>query len=397
MVPGTSAADEGDTMITYPSSRLTRDELALRDEVRAFMAEYRAQGNPPQLGINAEPSIEFSKQIASRGWIGMSIPTEYGGPGRTAVDRFVVVEEMLSVGAPISAHWVGDRQTAQMLLRFGTEEQKLRFLPRIVAADVFFCLGMSEPESGSDLASVRTRATRTDGGWLLNGQKVWTSGAQYADYAVTLCRTEPLGERKHVGLSQLIVDLRADGVTVVPIRLLNGAHHFNEVFFDNVFVPDNLLLGNPGDGWLQVTSELAHERSGPDRFLSVMPVVQLLYDWYKDRELDRSTRGELGRLFAMYVTFRSMSLSIARRLDSGELPAVEAALVKDMGTQFENEAIQVIRKLVDRQIDPTAGEFEALLADAIITAPTFTLRGGTNEVLRTVIAKDLIRKRRRAA
>src|SRR5699024_10706340 len=135
------------------------------------------------------------------------------GPGRTAVDRFVVAEEMLAAGAPISAHWVGDRQTGQMLIKYGTEHQKRYFLPRIVSGEVLFSLGMSEPESGSDLASVRTRATRTDGGWLLNGQKVWTSGAQYADYIVTLCRTEPLGERKHIGLSQLLVDLNADGVT----------------------------------------------------------------------------------------------------------------------------------------------------------------------------------------
>lgn len=384
-------------MITFPSSSLSSAELALRDEVRAFMAEYRARGHRVQLGINAEPSIEFSKEIAARGWVGMSVPTEYGGHGRTAVDRFIVVEEMLAAGAPISAHWVGDRQTAQMLLKFGTEEQKRRFLPAIVSSEVFFCLGMSEPGSGSDLASVRTRATKTEGGWILNGQKVWTSGAQYADFAVTLCRTEPLGERKHVGLSQLIVDLKASGVTVVPIRLLNGAHHFNEVFFDDVFVPDEMLLGNAGDGWRQVTSELAHERSGPDRFLSVMPIVQLLYDRCKHQDLDRATRGELGALFARYMTFRTMSLSIARRLDEGELPAVEAALVKDMGTQFENDAISVIRKLVNRQVDPLTDEFEALLADAIVTAPTFTLRGGTNEVLRTVIAKSLIRTRGRTA
>ncbi|MBM7508070.1 alkylation response protein AidB-like acyl-CoA dehydrogenase [Nocardioides salarius] len=384
-------------MINFPSSPLDDAELALRDEVRAFMVDYRKQGHPAQLGINAEPNIEFSKEISRRGWVGMSVPTEYGGHGRTAVDRFIVVEEMLAAGAPISAHWVGDRQTAQMLLKFGTEEQKHRFLPAIVNSEVFFCLGMSEPDSGSDLASVRTRATKTEGGWILNGQKVWTSGAHYADFAVSLCRTQPLTERKHIGLSQLIVDLKAEGVTVAPIRLLNGAHHFNEVFFDDVFVADEMLLGEPGDGWRQVTSELAHERSGPDRFLSVMPIVQRLYDELKEAKLDGAVRAELGLLFARYMTFRTMSLSIARRLDQGELPAVEAALVKDMGTQFENDAINAVRRIIDRQVDPVGDELDALLADAIVTAPTFTLRGGTNEVLRTVIAKDLIRNRGRAA
>jgi len=380
-------------MISFPSSRLTTDELALRDEVRNFMIEYRARGHRAELGIGATASQEFTLEIADRGWVGMSVPTQYGGHGRTAVDRFIVVEEMLAAGAPISAHWVGDRQTAQMLLKFGTEEQKLRILPRLVRGELLFCLGMSEPGSGSDLASVRTRASRIDGGWIVNGQKVWTSGAHYSDIVVTLCRTEPLGEHKHQGLSQLLIDLTSRGVTVRPIRLLNGVHHFNEVFFDDVFVPDNMMLGKPGDGWRQVTSELAHERSGPDRFLSVMPLVGQLYDRVKNQALDQSEYRELGELFAIYMTLRTMSLSIARRLDAGEVPAVEAALVKDMGTRFENAAIRAVRRLTNGEVDSAAGEFEELLAEAIVTAPTFTLRGGTTEVLRTVITRELIRRR----
>lgn len=378
-------------MISFPSSQLTESELEIRAEVREFLAEYRASGHPLQLGINAEASIEFSREVARRGWIGMTIPVEYGGRGKSAVERFVVAEEMLAAGAPISAHWVGDRQTGQILVRFGSEAQRHELLPKIVNGEIWLCLGMSEPDSGSDLASVRTRATRVEGGWLLNGQKVWTSGAQYADYVVTLCRTSPLEDRKHNGLSQLIVDLKADGVTIVPIKLLNGFHHFNEVFFDNVFVADDMVLGQPGDGWLQVTSELAHERSGPDRFLSVMPIFRLLYDQLAAKELSADTHQEMGSIFATYLNLRSMSLSIARAIDEGRLPSVEAALVKDIGTQFEHRVIEQLRRLVDRELEPNQSEFEALLADAVITSPTFTLRGGTNEVLRTVIAKGLLR------
>ncbi|NYI37476.1 alkylation response protein AidB-like acyl-CoA dehydrogenase [Aeromicrobium tamlense] len=384
-------------MMRFAAEPLTEDELRLRDEVREFMAQERANGLGVGLGINAEADMEFSRRVAARGWVGMTIPKEHGGPGRTAVERFVVVEEMLAAGAPISAHWVGDRQTAQMFVRFGSEEHQREFLPRIVAGDVWFCLGMSEPDSGSDLASVRTRATRTEGGWLLNGQKVWTSGAQYADYVVTLCRTSPAEGRKHVGLSQLLVDLRADGVTVSPIRLLNGFHHFNEVHFDDVFVPDSMVLGQEGDGWHQVTSELAHERSGPDRFLSVMPVLARLYEELRHRDLPDDVLTSLGRTFSTYMTLRSMSLSIARALDRGETPAVEAALVKDLGTQFEQEAIEQLRTLVGGELDPTAPGLEGLLADAVITAPTFTLRGGTNEVLRTVVWKSLQRSRKESA
>ncbi|MEV0156051.1 acyl-CoA dehydrogenase family protein [Micromonospora sp. NPDC050686] len=380
-------------MIDFEASQLTGAEIALRDEVREFMAAARRDNRfSVGLGINAEANIEFSREIARRGWVGMVVPKEYGGPGRSAVDRFVVAEEMLAAGAPISAHWVGDRQTAQIILRFGTEEQKRRFLPAIVKGEVWFCLGMSEPGSGSDLASVRTRATRTAGGWLLTGQKVWTSGAHYADFAVTLCRTS--AEGKHAGLSQLIVDLRADGVTIRPIRLLNGFHHFNEVYFDDVFVPDNMVLGEVGDGWHQVTSELAHERSGPDRFMSVVPVLELVYTALAETSTSVETEHLIGLVTARYWTLRNLSLSIARALDRGETPAVEAALVKDISTQFENEVVEILRELVADELDPSAGGLRSLLADAVVTAPTFTLRGGTNEVLRTVIAKHLTRTSR---
>lgn len=380
-------------MMMFSADPLTDSEIALRDEVRAFLREERESGLRVGLGINAEASIDFSRRVAAQGWVGMVIPPEYGGPGGTSVERFVVAEEMLAAGAPISAHWVGDRQTAQLLLRYGTEEQKREFLPQIVTGDVWFCLGMSEPESGSDLASVRTRAEKVDGGWRVTGQKVWTSGAQYADYIVTLCRTSPLEDRKHRGLSQLMVDSRSTGVTIRPITLLNGFHHFNEVFFEDVFVPDDRVLGAVGEGWRQVTSELAHERSGPDRFLSVMPVLSAAFEHIRKVGAREQDVEALGSVFANYLTLRNMSLSIARALDRGELPNVEAAVVKEIGTRFELHVIRVLRDMVAATPDPTGSGLVGILADAIVTAPTFTLRGGTNEVLRGIIAKHLVRER----
>jgi alkylation response protein AidB-like acyl-CoA dehydrogenase len=290
---------------------------------------------------------------------------------------------------------VADRQTAPVILSFGSERLKREFLPRIVKGEAFFCLGMSEPDSGSDLASVRTRATRTEGGWLLNGQKVWTSGAHYSDYVMTLCRTSPQEDRKHAGLSQLIVDLSSDGLTVSPIKLLNGHHHFNEVLFEDVFVPDHMVLGEIGSGWHQVTSELAYERSGPDRFLTTFPVLRYFLDFRGVSGQEAELR--LGALAARYWVLRNMSLSIARALDEGEVPAVEATLVKDLGTSFEQDVLDVVRDLTDGEQEPDGDLFSRLLADATVTAPTFTLRGGTNEVLRTVAAKHLLREKRRTA
>jgi len=384
-------------VIEFRPSGLTDQEELLRAEVRNFLAEELPSGSYlPELGINAEASPDFSRRLAQRGWVGMVVPENYGGPGKSATERFLVVEELLVAGAPIGAHWAADRQTAPTILSFGSEDLKREFLPRIVKGDAFFCLGMSEPGSGSDLASVRTKAVRTEGGWLVNGLKIWTSGAHYDDYVVTLCRTSVL-EDKHAGLSQLIIDLKSDGITVSPIRLLNGQHHFNEVLFQDVFVPDSMVLGEIGSGWQQVTSELAYERSGPDRFLSTFPLLRYFLDFRKVGDLGAEAHHRIGALFSRYWVLRNMSLSIARSLDAGQVPAVEATLIKDLGTSFEQHVVDVIRDLTDCEQEPDGDWFSKLLAEATITAPTFTLRGGTNEVLRTVAAKHLLREKRRQA
>jgi acyl-CoA dehydrogenase len=213
----------------------------------------------------------------------MTLPRQYRGTDAGALHRFVVTEELLAAGAPVAAHWIADRQSGPALLRFGTEQQRAEILPGIARGELYFAIGMSEPDSGSDLASVRTRASRVDGGWLVNGTKLWTSGAHHAHFMITLVRTAPPAQApaeadRHAGLSQLIVDLAAPGVQVRPIRLLTGEHHFNEVVLADVFVPDSRLLGRAGDGWHQVTSELAFERSGPERILSTFPLLAAAVD-----------------------------------------------------------------------------------------------------------------------
>ena len=369
---------------------LRRDDLRLREEVRAFVAEHLPRGSyEPGLGMAGGHSPAFSRALAERGWVGMSIPQEYGGHGRSAVERFVVIEELLAVGAPISAHWIADRQTGPSILKFGTEEQKRRFLPAICAGTSWWSLGMSEPDSGSDLASVRTTATRCEGGWLLNGTKVWTSGAHRNHYFAVLCRTSQEEER-HAGLSQLIVDLTAAGVEIRPIPFLDGGHHFNQVVLDDVFVPDEDVLGEVGSGWRQITSELAHERSGPDRYMS----TYLLFESYVRERLDKPVPTvvveALGRLTARYWTLRQLSLSIAAALDAGSTPAVEASIVKDLGTLLEQEVVDVISTLDEADPD-FHGEtlYDRLLTQSILSAPSFTLRGGTTEVLRGIAARGL--------
>lgn len=367
----------------------------LRAEVRSFLDEERGAGRwTPRADVWLSGWDEsFSRRLGERGWLGMTIPTEYGGHGRTALERYVVTEELLAAGAPVAAHWIADRQIGPSLLRHGTEEQRRAFLPGIARGEVYFGIGMSEPDSGSDLASVRTRATRVDGGWRLSGTKVWTSGAHHAHAFFALVRTEPRDDaHRHAGLSQFLVELDSPGVEIRPIPLLTGAHHFNEVRFDDVFIPDSRVFGEIGNGWAQVTGELAFERSGPERFLSTYPLLSSLVGELTAASggVDTGTRRRVGSLVSRLWTLRAMSLAVAGALESGEAPELAAALVKDLGTRFENEIVDAARLLVDIPPDPGAESgFARLLAEAVLHAPGFTLRGGTNEVLRGIVARGM--------
>ena len=387
--------------VDFSALELPPAARALQREVRAFLRdEIAASSFRPHLG-HTEFDPAFTRKVAARGWIGMTWPRRYGGGERSYLERFVMTEEMLAVAAPCAAHWFGDRQTGPSLLRYGTERQKQQFLPAIVRGECAFALGMSEPNSGSDLASVRTRAERVPNGWRVTGQKVWTSWAHRADAFFVLCRTSPDEGNRHEGLSQLIVELKAPGVTVRPIRFMSGAHHFNEVFLDNVFVPDDMVVGEVGQGWKQVTSELALERSGPERFMTTFPLFTELM-----RRLgaapDERAADMIGRLTARMWSLRRMSLAIAMTLDPGSDSAAgvakptvdlatEAALVKDMGTFYEREIIDAARLLVALEPTPDATDtFERYLAETIVSAPVATIRGGTTQVLRNLIARKLV-------
>jgi alkylation response protein AidB-like acyl-CoA dehydrogenase len=373
----------------FEPTELTKRELALQADVRTFLAAELPRGSfAPGLGMSAGRDPAFSRKLAERGWVGMALPRRYGGHDRTAVERFVVVEELLRWGAPVGHHWVADRQTGPVINRFGTEAQKQRFLPPICRGELSFSIGMSEPDSGSDLASVKTRARRVEGGWLIDGTKVWTSGAHVNDWFIVLCRTSEETDR-HEGLSQVLVDLRSDGLRINPIPFLDGTEHFNEVVLSEVFVPDELVLGAVGMGWAQNTSELAHERGGPDRWLSTYLVVEELL---RERAgaLDERTEELLGDAAARWWGLRQMSLSVARQIDRGEAPSAESALVKEMGTRFEQDVLAAVQRLVDLEPAPGgASLFERLLARSVLTGPSFTIRGGTNEILRSVAARGL--------
>ncbi len=373
----------------YATTTLPEHAEALRQEVRTFLKETLGDYPPTRrmeswMGFDAD----FTRALAGKGWIGMTWPSQYGGQGKDAFSRYVLVEELLAFGAPVLAHWTADRQSGPLILRYGSEEQKQRHLPAICRGEAFFCIGMSEPDSGSDLAAARTRAVKVDGGWVLNGTKLWTTNAHRCQWMITLVRTSD-HEKKHKGLSQFIVDLHSPGVTVRPIHDLAGESHFNEVVFQDVFLPDDSLIGAEGDGWKQVLAELALERSGPERYLSSAALMTELLRVAATRASER-TSVALGGLLAEMVVLRQMSMSIAGQLEAGQNPNVEAAVVKDLGTLLEQRLPELAHELFDELPSVDGGsDYARVLAYITQVTPSFSLRGGTREILRGIIARGV--------
>jgi alkylation response protein AidB-like acyl-CoA dehydrogenase len=365
---------------------------AFRKEIRQFLARELPQV-PAERRANcwAVFDAEFSRKLGARGWIGMVWPKRYGGHERSALERYVLLEELLAAGAPVGAHWIGDRQSGPNLLRYGSEQLRQKYLPGMARGEILCCIGMSEPGAGSDLAAVRSRAEKTaDGRWRINGQKIWTSNAQHSQLMIALLRTGALDEKnRHAGLSQFVLELNTPGIRIQPIVDLVGHPGFNEVFFDDVIVGPDCLLGTEGEGWQQVTSELSLERSGPERYLSSFVLfVELVR--LAGRVDSEALRHAVGRLSAELWTLRQMSLSVAGQLAAGEDPMLAAAIVKDLGNTFEQSLPPLVQSLVDEGIRlEDDSDLARTLALLLQTAPSFSLRGGTREIMRGIVARGL--------
>ncbi len=369
---------------------LPRGTETFRQEVREFLGEALADYPASRLAKSwAEGDAAFSRKIAKQGWIGMTWPKKYGGQERSALERYVMLEEMLAVGAPVGLHWIADRQSGPLILRFGTEAQRQEILPRITRGEAFFCIGMSEPDSGSDLASVRTRAEKVDGGWVVNGTKVWTSGAHNCDFMIGLFRTGGKAEERHDGLSQFLVDMKTPGIEIRPIINMTGDHDFNQIHFEDVFLAEDRLIGGEGDGWKQVVAELAFERAGPERYMSNIPMVAQLINACSQDPGERAAVG-IGRMVAQLATLREMSLSVAGMQHAGQDPALEGTVVKELGVTFEQGIPGIAQDLTGAEpLLDHGDEFGKSLAFVTQASISYSLRGGTREVVRGIIARGL--------
>ena len=376
----------------FPYIKETNDLSNLRKEVRNFITNSLndKEFEPTADAWVFSASPEFSKKLGSMGWLGMSFPKKYGGNERTALERYVVTEELLASGAPVAAHWIADRQSGSQILRYGSEEQKKSIIPKITAGECFFAIGMSEPDSGSDLASVKTRATKIENGWNLEGRKIWSTGAHISNYMIVLARTSPASEKnRHEGLSQFLVDLSLPNVSVKGIPDMTGQRHFNETLFDNVILSKDALLGVEGKGWSQVVGELALERSGPERFLSHFSLLESFINEFKNILLKSGSK-LIGKLIAELQTLRRMSFSIASMLQSGESPETQAAFVKELGNKFEKTMVETLREF--SSIIPLyewPSQLQNLFEDATLRIPSNSLRGGTTEIMKGIIARQL--------
>ena len=359
---------------------------ALREQVRALVAAHCERDPVRRANSWTKANPQFSKKLGEAGLLGMTWPKEYGGHERSQLERYVVIEELLAAGAPVGAHWIADRQSGPLLLRLGNEELKRRWVPAIARGEAFACIGLSEPNSGSDLASVRTAARRDGDGWVLNGQKVWTTGAHVSHFMIALVRSEAGSERQQ-GLSQFVIPMDTPGVSVKPIIDLTGAHEFNEVFFEDVRLPETALLGTEGEGWKQATAELSLERAGPERYLSSM-VLFLELVRYASAKQDMALLQLIGRLTADAWTLRLMSASVAAKLARGEDPALEATMVKDLGNSYEQAIPQLVQAAADLG-DTDAATLRDVCFYLLQVSPSFSLRGGTREIIKGIIARGL--------
>jgi acyl-CoA dehydrogenase len=370
----------------------TAELSQLRTEVRALIDSWRRAGRfepRPDAWLRGYDK-EFSKELGACGWVGITWPERFGGAERSNLARLAITEELLRAGAPVAAHWIADRQIGPAILRHGTPQLQEEFLPAIAAGELTFCLGMSETEAGSDLAAVRTTAKRTDDGWSISGSKIWTSQAHRSEYAYVLARTDGSGT-KHEGLTEFILDMRADGVEVNPIYDLQGEHHFNEMIFDDVRIPEHWVIGEVGNGWKQVTEQLAFERGGAERVLSTYPLLEAAITALEGSD-DAVALELLGGLTARAAALRRKTWEVAVAMDSGEAPIVEAARLKYLGTTFETDLAHAARHLLEVAPRPPSRSFAGLIGDALLAAPGFSIRGGSSGVLLGIIGRAEVKR-----
>ncbi|MDD5094025.1 MAG: acyl-CoA dehydrogenase family protein [Dehalococcoidia bacterium] len=378
--------------------RFTEEQENFRKEVRAFLdAEIKAGSFKPHCDAwMTQYSPEFSRKLGQRKWLGMTWPKEYGGQERSTLDRLILTEELLRYGAPTCGHWFSDRQIGPSLIHYGSDEQRQEFLPGILRGETSFTIGMSEPEAGSDLASLKTKAREDGDYYVIDGQKIWSSGAHYAQYMYAVVRTDP-DAPKHKGISEFIIDLKLPGITVNTIEDITGDRHFNEVFFDSVRVHKKYMIGKKNMGWYQITPQLDFERSGIERVMSNYPLFDGLINYVKETKRngkplseDPLIRQKLAELKVEFEVGRLMIYKVAWMQSKNRVPNVEPAMAKAYCAEFQQRLCRAAMEILGPQSQLMSDSKRAVLrgmaAASLLFSPGYTLQGGTTEILRGIVA-----------
>ncbi len=376
----------------------TEEQKKFRQEIRDFLEEELRQ----ELW---EPSCdawimgfdhEFTKRVARKGWIGLTWPKECGGQGRSFIDRLILTEEMLRYGAPAACHWFADRQIGGAIVHYGTEEQRKEILPKIIKGEATVGLGMSEPETGSDLASLKMKATEDGEDYIIDGQKVWTSGGSHMDWMYLVARTDP-NVAKHKGISEFVVDTSLPGITVNPIVDITGGVHFNEVFFDSVRVPKKYLIGEKNGGWKQILNQLDYERSGMERLMANYPLFAALIQYTKETRRngkplaqDPVIRSRLAQLKIELEIGRLFMYRVALVMDEGKAPTWESSMAKVYGTAFEQRVAGTAMEILGLygQLSPESNwvPMHGMAYHSYLSSKGYSLQAGTSEILKNILA-----------
>tara|TARA_R110002020_G_scaffold309301_2_gene525266 strand:+ start:94513 stop:95709 length:1197 start_codon:yes stop_codon:yes gene_type:complete len=389
------------------------EEIAFRDEVRAFIDENYPKelaGVGTREDLTREQFLAWHKILGKKGWSAAAWPKKYGGTGWTSTQRYIWSEENARVDAIMPLPF-GMAMVAPVIYTFGTEEQKQKYLPGILSGDVWWCQGYSEPGAGSDLASVKTSAVRDGDEWVINGQKTWTTLAQFADWGFFLCRTDPTAAKPQEGISFILVDMKTQGVEVRPIKLLDGGHEVNEVWLTDVRVPVENLVGKENEGWTCAKFLLAHERSGIAGVARSKRGVEKLRAIASTELVDGEpliqTNDFARKISQLEIDLTALEFTELRTLASesaGKGPGPESSILKIKGTEIQQRLTELTLEAVGNYAEPyTAGmesdgsnelgvgpDHSHFVAETYFNMRKTSIYGGSNEIQRGIISKMIL-------
>jgi alkylation response protein AidB-like acyl-CoA dehydrogenase len=368
----------------------TERETAFRDELRAWLAENHP-GEPPETGDHGtyQWRRDFQRRLADGGWAAVHWPVEYGGRGATLTESAIFFEELARAGTPLPANVLGLLLAGPTIMIWGSEDQKERFLGPIVTAEEIWCQGFSEPEAGSDLASLKTKAVKDNGGWVVTGQKVWTSGAQHSKWCMLVARTDTEAP-KHKGLTYFLMDMEQDAVQVRPLRQITGEAEFNELFIEEARIADENVLGGVGNGWKVALTTLMNERAGLGFFLQVR-LRQVLDEVFAEADRrglldDPVIADKLGELHLKTEVLRLTAYRGLTQIERYGQPGPEGSLTKWVWSETNQQLTQFAADL----LGPEALTGGNRWSYELLRARGNTIEGGTTEILKNIVAERVL-------